>query len=92
MPLSAVPTASQPPAAALKHCIGVVITSHHASGDHAMSDAKKQLKIKTGSVKRLSKEVVMYRKDEQTESDRVARMKATGSDASDIKHAVSYRL
>ena len=57
-----------------------------------MSDAKKQLKIKTGSVKRLSKEVVMYRKDEQTESDRVARMKATGSDASDIKHAVSCKL
>ena len=54
-----------------------------------MSEANKQLKIKTGSVKRLAKEVLMYKKDEQTETDRVARMKATGSDASDIKHAVS---
>ncbi len=53
-----------------------------------MSEAKRQLKIKTGSVKRLSKEVVMYKQDEETETDRVARMKAAGSDASDIKHAV----
>ena len=54
-----------------------------------MSEAKRQLKIKTGSVKRLAKEVVMYKKDEETETARVNRMKADGSDASDIKHAVS---
>lgn len=54
-----------------------------------MSDVKRQLKIKTGSVKRLAKEVVMYKKDEETETARVNRMKADGSDASDIKHAVS---
>ena len=54
-----------------------------------MSEAKRQLKIKTGSVRRLSKEVVMYKKDEETETARVKRMKADGSDASDIKHAVS---
>jgi len=53
-----------------------------------MSDAKRQLKIKTGSVRRLAKEVVMYKKDEQTETDRVSRMKAAGGDPSDIKHAV----
>ena len=53
-----------------------------------MSEAKRQLKIKTGSVKRLAKEVVMYKKDEATETARVERMKAEGSDASDIKHAV----
>jgi hypothetical protein len=53
-----------------------------------MSEAKRQLKIKTGSVKRLAKEVVMYKKDEQTETDRVSRMRAAGGDASDIKHAV----
>lgn len=29
----------------------------------------------------------MYQKDQETETDRVARMKAAGSDASDIKHA-----
>lgn len=55
-----------------------------------MSDVKRQLKIKTGSVKRLAKEVVMYKKDEETETARVNRMKADGSDASDIKHAVSF--
>lgn len=54
-----------------------------------MSDVKRQLKIKTGSVRRLAKEVVMYKKDEETETARVNRMKADGSDASDIKHAVS---
>lgn len=53
----------------------------------SMSEAKRQLKIKTGSVRRLAKEVVMYKKDEQTETDRVSRMKAAGGDASDIKHA-----
>lgn len=56
-----------------------------------MSEAKRQLKIKTGSVKRLAKEVVMYKKDEETETARVNRMKADGSDASDIKHAVNMR-
>ena len=55
-----------------------------------MSDVKRQLKIKTGSVKRLAKEVVMYKKDEETETARVNRMKANGGDASDIKHAVSF--
>lgn len=54
-----------------------------------MSEVKRQLKIKTGSVKRLAKEVVMYKKDEEIETTRVNRMKAVGSDASDIKHAVS---
>lgn len=29
----------------------------------------------------------MYKKDEETETDRVSRLKAAGSDASDIKHA-----
>lgn len=57
-----------------------------------MSDAKRQLKIKTGSVKRLAKEVVMYKQDEETETDRVSRLKAAGSDASDIKHAVRLEL
>ncbi|DBB07664.1 hypothetical protein WJX82_008294 [Trebouxia sp. C0006] len=52
-----------------------------------MSEVKRQLKIKTGSVRRLAKEVVMYKKDEQTETDRVSRMKAAGGDPSDIKHA-----
>ena len=56
-----------------------------------MSDAKRQLKIKTGSVKRLAKEVVMYKKDEETETDRVSRLKAAGSDASDVKHAVRHQ-
>lgn len=53
----------------------------------SMSEAQRQLKIKTGSVRRLAKEVVMYKKDEQTETDRVSRMKAAGGDPSDIKHA-----
>lgn len=57
-----------------------------------MSEAKRQLKIKTGSVKRLAKEVVMYKKDEETETAHVNRMKADGSDASDIKHAVSLNF
>lgn len=54
-----------------------------------MSEAdRKALKIKTGSVKRLAKELVLYGKEQDKESQRVADMKASGADAHDIKHAV----
>lgn len=53
-----------------------------------MSEAdRKALKIKTGSVKRLAKELVLYGKEQDKESQRVADMKASGADAHDIKHA-----
>ena len=54
-----------------------------------MSEAdRKALKIKTGSVNRLAKELNMYTQDEQRESQRVADMKRSGGDSHDIKHAV----
>lgn len=54
-----------------------------------MAEIRRQLKIKTGSVKRLSKEVVMYTKDKDVETARVETLRAAQGDASDIKHAVS---
>lgn len=57
-----------------------------------MSEVKRQLKIKTGSVKRLAKELVMYTKDKDVENTRVENLRAAKGDASDIKHAVSLLL
>lgn len=50
---------------------------------------RKALKIKTGSVKRLAKELVLYGKEQEKEEQRVAEMRASGADSHDIKHAVS---
>ena len=54
--------------------------------------AVRQLKIKTGSVVRLSKELGMYAEEQRVESSRVAGMRADNADSHDIQHAVScYR-
>jgi hypothetical protein len=47
------------------------------------------LTIKTGTVRRLSKEMVMYRDEEKREQEKVQKMKAENADPYDIKHAVS---
>ena len=47
------------------------------------------LKIKTGSLNRLKKELVLYKQEEEQERQRVARMKAEDAEYHDIKHAVS---
>ena len=47
------------------------------------------LKIKTGSVVRLKKELGLYETEKDLEAQRVARMKEEGADVHDIKHAVS---
>lgn len=55
----------------------------------AMSDAdKKALKVKTGVVKRLRKELDMYQKEVQTEQAKVQKLKDAGADPHDIKYAV----
>lgn len=54
-----------------------------------MAEVRRQLKIKTGSVRRLAKELIMYTKDKHLENIRVENLKAAKGDASDIKHAVS---
>ena len=48
----------------------------------------RQLKIKTGSLTRLTKELVLYEKEQKQEQARVAAMKADKADTHDIKHAV----
>lgn len=55
-----------------------------------MTDSdKRQLKIKTGSVNRLKKELHLYAKERQKEQQRVERLKEGGADSHDIKHAAS---
>lgn len=56
---------------------------------HLMAEAVKQLKIKTGSVGRLSKELLLYQEEELQEQKKVSQLKAGGADQHDIKHAVS---
>ena len=54
-----------------------------------MADAERRmLKIKTGSVVRLKKELGLYETEKESEAQRVARMKEEGADVHDIKHAV----
>lgn len=58
-----------------------------------MTDAEKRLlKIKTGSVVRLKKELGLYEKEQEQERQKVARMKEEGADSHDIKHAVSLLI
>lgn len=55
------------------------------------SDAARTLKIKTGSVSRLTKELGLYQDEAATAANRVASMRAAGDDAHDIKHAVGAK-
>ena len=54
-----------------------------------MSDAKKQLRIKSGVVKRLNKELQMYVKEVEDGEKKVQQMKDEGKDPYDIKKMVS---
>lgn len=55
-----------------------------------MSDAdKRTLKVKTGVVKRLRKELEMYASEVEAESAKVQRLRDQGADSHDIKYAVS---
>ena len=49
----------------------------------------RQLKIKTGSVVRLKKELGLYLKERDTEQQRVSALKQGQADKHDIKHAAS---
>jgi len=48
---------------------------------------RKQLKIKTGVVKRLMKELNLYRKEHEEQVIRVEKLKGEGADGADIRHA-----
>ena len=49
----------------------------------------KQLKIKSGSLKRMQKEYFGYKKEEEKQKERIATMQMQGSDEADIKKQVS---
>lgn len=53
-----------------------------------MTDVKRQLTIRTGAVKRLSKELTLYKDERAQEELRVEKLKAGGADSHDVKHAV----
>ncbi|EFN54270.1 hypothetical protein CHLNCDRAFT_15558, partial [Chlorella variabilis] len=48
---------------------------------------KRTLKVKTGVVKRLRKELDMYQQEVQTEQAKVQKLKNEGADPHDIKYA-----
>ncbi|XP_063819712.1 tubulin-specific chaperone A [Pseudophryne corroboree] len=51
-----------------------------------MADPRvRQIKIKTGVVKRLSKEKLMYQKEAKQQEEKIERMKRDGGDEYDIK-------
>eukprot|EP01122_Echinamoeba_exundans_P003763 TRINITY_DN13828_c0_g1_i1.p1 TRINITY_DN13828_c0_g1~~TRINITY_DN13828_c0_g1_i1.p1 ORF type:complete len:114 (+),score=26.67 TRINITY_DN13828_c0_g1_i1:2-343(+) len=50
-----------------------------------MDANKRQLKIKTGVVKRLHKEFNMYQKEETSQREKINTMKAANADAYDVK-------
>merc|ERR1719160_478088 len=51
------------------------------------TETARQLRIKTGSVKRLHKELGMYSQELERETARVEKMKADGVDEYDVKQA-----
>ena len=53
-----------------------------------MGETLRQLKIKTGVVRRLKKELGMYAKELEGEKSRVQQMKDAGADPFDVKQAV----
>ena len=55
-----------------------------------MTDSKKQLTIKTGAVRRLSRELGVYEQEREQEAKRVEKLKAGGADSHDIRHAVLH--
>lgn len=57
-----------------------------------MVEEARQLTIKTGAVRRLSKELGLYEKERDQEAAHVEKLKANGADSHDIKHAVSFLL
>ena len=56
-----------------------------------MSDTKRQVKIKTGIVKRLRKELAMYEQEKVQMDKRVEDMRSSGADTYDIRQAVSLQ-
>lgn len=53
----------------------------------AQADSVKQLKIKTGVVKRIHKELVYYKKEMDKEQAKVEKLIAAGADPHDLKQA-----
>ncbi|WPT14285.1 Tubulin-specific chaperone A [Picochlorum sp. SENEW3] len=53
-----------------------------------MSEQLRSITIKTGIVRRLAKELNMYRDEEKKEKEKVQKMKESGADPYDIKYAV----
>lgn len=53
-----------------------------------MSEQLRSITIKTGIVRRLAKELNMYREEEKKEKEKVQKMKESEADPYDIKYAV----
>lgn len=51
--------------------------------------ALKSIKVKTGTLRRLRKELDMYIQEQVKESANVEKLKADGADIHDVKYAVS---
>ena len=51
-------------------------------------DLKRQVKVKTGVVKRLRKELAMYEQEKVQNDKRVEDMRASGADVYDVRQAV----
>ena len=52
-------------------------------------DLSRRLRIHTGSVTRLSKELAQYTADQESAEARIRQMKTANADPYDLKHAVS---
>ncbi len=55
-----------------------------------MSEQVRSITIKTGIVRRLAKELGMYREEERQEKEKVKKLKDSGADPYDIKYAVCW--
>ena len=70
--------------------LAYLLAAHTTLG--VMTDGKRQLSIRTGAVKRLSKELKLYQDERDQEQARVEKLRAGGAERHDVKHAVSRQI
>ena len=57
----------------------------------SMADILKALRIRSGVVRRLRKELALYSSESEREQEKVEKMRADGKDAYDIKQQVKLK-
>ena len=66
--------------------------TRQVGGQGTVEQAKRDLKIKTNAVQRLSKELELYDKERRAQAAKVEELRAKDADPHDIKRGVRYSI